>query len=142
VTIKGEHETRAICLDSWKAIANYLHRDVRTVQRWETLEGLPIHRHLHRAGASVFALQDELDTWRRVRCDRKSELTHASKKAVRTPATETLTTVLLALLSALTTHQDSSVQSCSEAPLTDESLGGLPDAVQTTITTVVSSHIS
>ena len=34
-------------LDSWKAIATYLKRDVRTVQRWERKEGLPVHRHLH-----------------------------------------------------------------------------------------------
>ena len=35
-------------LDSWKAIANHLGREVRTVQLWEKLEGLPVHRHFHR----------------------------------------------------------------------------------------------
>ncbi|MCU1257033.1 MAG: repeat-containing protein, partial [Candidatus Angelobacter sp.] len=34
-------------LDSWKEIASYLRRDVRTVQRWEKKEGLPVYRHLH-----------------------------------------------------------------------------------------------
>ena len=31
-------------LDSWKEIANYLCRAERTVKRWETDRGLPIHR--------------------------------------------------------------------------------------------------
>jgi hypothetical protein len=31
-------------LDSWKEIASYLGRGVRTVQRWECEEGLPVHR--------------------------------------------------------------------------------------------------
>ena len=34
-------------LDSWKEIAAHLGRDVRTVQRWERAEGLPVHRHQH-----------------------------------------------------------------------------------------------
>ena len=37
-------EARGRRLDSWKEIAAYLGRDVRTVQRWERREGLPIHR--------------------------------------------------------------------------------------------------
>ena len=31
-------------LDSWKEIAGYLKRDVRTVQRWERDFGLPVQR--------------------------------------------------------------------------------------------------
>ena len=31
-------------LESWKEIANYLRREVRTVQRWEHNRGLPVHR--------------------------------------------------------------------------------------------------
>ena len=34
-------------LDSWKEIAAYLGRGVRTVQRWEREEGLPVHRLAH-----------------------------------------------------------------------------------------------
>ena len=34
-------------LDSWKEIAAYLNRSVRTVTRWEREESLPVHRHLH-----------------------------------------------------------------------------------------------
>jgi hypothetical protein len=50
-------------LDSWKEIASYLKRDVRTVQRWEEHEGLPVHRHLHRKQGSVYAYKQELDAW-------------------------------------------------------------------------------
>lgn len=34
-------------LDSWKEIATYLDKAVRTVQRWEKQEGLPVHRQSH-----------------------------------------------------------------------------------------------
>src|SRR6266852_2188446 len=50
-------------LDSWKEIAAYLKRGVRTVQRWEQYSGLPVHRlELDRQG-SVFAYKAELDAW-------------------------------------------------------------------------------
>ena len=50
-------------LDSWKKIASYLKRDVRTVQRWERREQMPVHRHLHDKLGSVFAFRSELDAW-------------------------------------------------------------------------------
>jgi non-specific serine/threonine protein kinase len=50
-------------LDSWKQIAAYLKRGVRTVRRWEREEGLPVHRHIHRVLGSVYAFRSELDTW-------------------------------------------------------------------------------
>ena len=54
-------------LDSWKEIAVYLMREVRTVQRWEKNEGLPIHRHCHHEGCTVYAVKEEIDTWLRSR---------------------------------------------------------------------------
>jgi TolB-like protein/predicted Zn-dependent protease len=51
-------------LDSWKEIAAYVRRGVRTVRRWEREEGLPVHRHVHRAGGSVYAFKSEIDGWR------------------------------------------------------------------------------
>ena len=54
-------------LNSWKEIAAYLGREVRTIQRWEKEEGLPIHRHLHATRSSVYAIRSELDTWLRSR---------------------------------------------------------------------------
>jgi adenylate cyclase len=47
----------------WKQIAGYLHRDVRTVQRWERTENLPIHRQLHLKLGNVHAVRAELDGW-------------------------------------------------------------------------------
>ena len=50
-------------LDSWKEIAAYMRRDVKTVQRWEKREGMPVHRHLHDKMGSVYAFRTELDGW-------------------------------------------------------------------------------
>jgi TolB-like protein/Flp pilus assembly protein TadD len=50
-------------LDSWKEIASFLKRGVRTVQRWEAQEGLPVHRHHHRKLGSVYALRHEVSSW-------------------------------------------------------------------------------
>lgn len=51
------------CLDSWKEIAAHLKRTVRTVQRWERHEGLPVRRHLHARASSVYASKSEIDVW-------------------------------------------------------------------------------
>jgi len=59
-SIRGQPDDR---LDSWKKIASYLKRDVRTVQRWERREAMPVHRHLHDKLGSVFAFRSELDAW-------------------------------------------------------------------------------
>lgn len=50
-------------LDSWKEIASYLKRSVRTVTRWERHEGLPVHRHVHSKIGTVYAYKPELDAW-------------------------------------------------------------------------------
>lgn len=54
-------------LESWKAIAAYLQREVRTVRRWEHTERLPVHRHQHLARSTVYAYPSELDAWRESR---------------------------------------------------------------------------
>src|SRR5215831_14220720 len=54
-------------LDSWKEIADYLDREVRTVQRWEKTENLPVHRHEHQKKSTVYAYAIELDEWRKRR---------------------------------------------------------------------------
>jgi len=69
-------------LDSWKAIARYLGRSVRTVRRWEQHESLPVHRLMHRAQASVYAFTTELDEWRDSRAAQPGE-----GKATPAPAT-------------------------------------------------------
>jgi hypothetical protein len=55
-------------LVSWKEIAVYLNRQVRTVQRWEIREGLPVHRQFHMKAGTVCAFKHEIDTWLSNRC--------------------------------------------------------------------------
>src|SRR6185369_8934484 len=50
-------------LESWKEIAAYLGREVRTIQRWEKSDGLPIHRLYHAKRGTVYAFTRELDEW-------------------------------------------------------------------------------
>ena len=50
-------------LDSWKAIAAYLGRDVSTVIRWEKEKGLPVHRLPGGKRQAVFAWTGEIDAW-------------------------------------------------------------------------------
>jgi Tol biopolymer transport system component len=50
-------------LDSWKKIATHFNRDVKTVQRWEHREGMPVHRHVHDKQGSVYAFRAELNAW-------------------------------------------------------------------------------
>lgn len=50
-------------LVSWKEIAVHLGREIRTVQRWEKTEGLPVRRHEHQKRSTVYAYASELDDW-------------------------------------------------------------------------------
>jgi phage terminase Nu1 subunit (DNA packaging protein) len=50
-------------LNSWKEIAEYMGRGVRTVQRWEQELGLPVRRPRGKDRSAVLALKPELDRW-------------------------------------------------------------------------------
>jgi TolB-like protein/Tfp pilus assembly protein PilF len=54
-------------LESWKEIAVFLRRDIRTVQRWEKTEGMPVHRHVHDKLGSIYAFKSELLEWQKQR---------------------------------------------------------------------------
>lgn len=54
-------------LDTWKEIAVYLGRAVRTAQRWAKLEGLPVHRHFHAKASTIYAFKHEVDAWMQMR---------------------------------------------------------------------------
>jgi len=54
-------------LESWGEIAAYLRREIRTVQRWERYQGLPVRRLLIGKLGSVYAYRSELDKWYRER---------------------------------------------------------------------------
>jgi hypothetical protein len=50
-------------LDSWKEIAGYLGRDLRTVRRWEKEKRLPVRRVPGGERSVVFAYPEEIDRW-------------------------------------------------------------------------------
>lgn len=50
-------------LSSWKEIAAYLGKGVRTVQRWESLFSLPVRRPVAHKTGIVVASRSELNTW-------------------------------------------------------------------------------
>ena len=50
-------------LTSWKEIANFLGKGVRTVQRWEATLGLPVIRPADNRSGIVMARPDDLEAW-------------------------------------------------------------------------------
>ena len=56
------HEN-SVVLSSWKEIAAYLGKGVRTVQRWERELHLPVRRPVAHNKRIVIALPEELDQW-------------------------------------------------------------------------------
>lgn len=62
-------------LTSWKEIARYLGKGVRTVQRWEQDFGLPVRRPHGSDKKAVLARPRDLDAWIAIRCG-----THAARE--------------------------------------------------------------
>jgi hypothetical protein len=73
--------TGPVMLNSWKEIASYLDRGIRTVQRWERELQLPVHRIGKGKRSPVYAISTELNMWIRT-----TEIPRADK----TPAQRTL----------------------------------------------------
>src|SRR5215831_7201637 len=67
----AEPVARKKFLNSWKQIARYLGRGVRTVQRWERELALPVRRPRGRPRSAVIALTAEIDAW----LERRPQLT-------------------------------------------------------------------
>lgn len=62
------HEDR---LDSWKDIANYVHRTIRTCYRWNKELEFPVHRIDKESPRSrVFAYKKEINRWFRKRVNK------------------------------------------------------------------------
>jgi Tol biopolymer transport system component len=61
--MSADRPATQVRLDSWKDIAAYLNRDVRTVIRWEHEKGLPVHRVPGGKRQAVFAYKHEIDKW-------------------------------------------------------------------------------
>lgn len=120
-------------LESWKAIASYLHRDVRTVQRWERKEGLPVRRHVHKKQATVYAYPEEIDHWRASRAE-DDPVPAPSRKYLVLGAV--ILVALLALLGIFTLIREG-----FERPRTTENPLGDKPATEGRAETSVDEHI-
>jgi hypothetical protein len=80
-------------LDSWKDIAAYLGRDVRTAIRWGKEKGLPVRRVPGGKRQAVFAYTAELDSW--LRGDRGAELAVVSHRPEPTSSSHVAESVVV-----------------------------------------------
>jgi hypothetical protein len=104
--IAGHATATTDCLDGWKGIAEYLRRDVRTVQRWEKSLGLPIERVQDSKSGSVCAYKSKIDAWRcersiKVACDRLPAIPALPWERQPAPVQPVRRTRLWALISLL-----------------------------------------
>jgi hypothetical protein len=65
---------RCAVLTSWKDIARYMGKGVRTVQRWEQDFGLPVRRPRGSSKKAVLARPRDLDAWVAMRCSSRADL--------------------------------------------------------------------
>ena len=75
------HSASDARLDSWKEIAAYLLTSVRSATRWEKEKGLPVRRHVHLKGDSLYAFRTELDDWWKDQGSKPSDQDGAEKIA-------------------------------------------------------------
>lgn len=66
----ADHSTTV--LTSWKDIARYMGKGVRTVQRWEQDFGLPVRRPQGSSKKAVLARPRDLDAWVALRCGQRT----------------------------------------------------------------------
>lgn len=84
-------------LDSWKDIASYLGRDVRTVMRWQE-KGLPVHRVPGGKRQAVFAYPAEIDNWLHGRGNNEASIAAESGEAKRSGLASPTTSTVLATI--------------------------------------------
>ena len=87
-------------LTSWKDIAQYLGKGVRTVQRWEQDFGLPVRRPQGSNKKAILARPSDLDAWVALRCSSRSQLV-ATDGAALLPSNRSCSQVSVGALSAL-----------------------------------------
>jgi hypothetical protein len=71
----GNGASQAAVLTSWKEIARYMGKGVRTVQRWEQDFGLPVRRPAGTNKKAVLARPRDLDVWVAMRCHSRPQRT-------------------------------------------------------------------
>ncbi len=79
-------------LDSWKEIALFFSKDVRTVKRWEKERALPVHRAPGKPGGSVYAFTDELTRWLNTSSAKLDEGTPSPAPAANVPPVSSFAT--------------------------------------------------
>jgi hypothetical protein len=73
--VKAEnHSDTTTVLTSWKDIARYMGKGVRTVQRWEQDFGLPVRRPHGSNKKAVLARPRDLDLWVAMRCSSRAQI--------------------------------------------------------------------
>jgi hypothetical protein len=73
-------------LSSWKDIARYVGKGVRTVQRWEHHYGLPVRRPNGASHKSAVLLErSDLDAWLATRFSARGEVRDFAAKGTETP---------------------------------------------------------
>jgi Tol biopolymer transport system component len=91
-------------LDSWKEIAAYLKRGVRTVQQWEREAGLPVRRLATKKRGAVYAYKAEIDAWREQRSSLLAEVIKPSESTKHRKLKRNVAFAVLALaMSAVST---------------------------------------
>jgi CheY-like chemotaxis protein len=88
-------------LNSWKEIAAYIGRGVRTVQRYELQANLPVHRISEGDRASVVGFSDEIDEWLNRRPFREKSYIRPTVVVIDKPVVGTLSSRKLLLEIAL-----------------------------------------
>lgn len=99
-------------LTSWKEIAAYLGVSVRTAQRWEANEELPVRRHKHAKLSSPYAYADELVEWRTRRADATG--TAVGGRPSRTPPAGGRQSASIAVLPFLSLDRDEQTEIISD----------------------------
>lgn len=69
------HPHRPTVFTSWKEIAQYVGKGVRTVQRWECEQGFPVHSVFGKTKRSIVAFPKEIDEWLQSKEMRESRAT-------------------------------------------------------------------
>ncbi|HTZ83683.1 MAG TPA: hypothetical protein VMB66_10850, partial [Candidatus Acidoferrales bacterium] len=90
---KAEALSPADRLDYWQEIANYLGREVRTVQRWEREKSLPVRRlsgDRDDIQPRVFAYKSEIDAWVAKQSGQRALPSDASAATTLTPRDSSL----------------------------------------------------
>lgn len=96
-------------LTSWKDIARYMGKGVRTVQRWEQDFGLPVRRPQGSNKKAVLARPRDLDAWVALRCSSRSQTAVvAALPAPRNGASEGRATQQLEALCTLSAQIETS----------------------------------